>query len=137
MNQNRAHSLMMVVTYIQPDAMALELLLLSDFPTNIYYFKQKNLTSTWLNPNSIISLDRDPYDIRLNIVNIAMAVALAKAGIPWYTDVLLSIAVDNMPIAAEFIIGGGIQETLRISNSANSRYIDIFYQEAIYTQTTI
>ncbi|MEM2627783.1 MAG: hypothetical protein QW775_05995, partial [Ignisphaera sp.] len=61
-NQNRAHSLMMVVTYIQPDAMALELLLLSDFPTNIYYFKQKNLTSTWLNPNSIISLDRDPYD---------------------------------------------------------------------------
>lgn len=133
---NGAHGLMMVVTYIQPDAMVSEPLSLSDFPIDIDYFKQKKpYTSMWLNLNSITSLDRDPYDIRLNMVNIAMAAALAKAGVPWYADVLLSVAVDNMPIAAEFLIGGGIQETLRISNGANSRYIDIFYQDAIYAQT--
>ena len=128
--------LLMVVTYVTPVGEMSPALSPSEFPIDINFIRQrKAYTSICLAENVEQTLPRDPYEIRLNLVNLAMAATLSKLGVPWQWDVLLAATVENMPVAVELVYGGGAREELRLENGGTPRCADIYLQVAIYPQS--
>ena len=127
--------LLMIVTYAAPYGDRSPALSPSEFPVDINLIRQrKPYTSVCLDPNREYQLSRDPYNIRLSLVNLAMAAALSKLGVPWQWNAALAAAVDNMPIAVELVYGWGAREELRLTNGGTPRCTDIYLQVAIYPQ---
>ncbi len=128
--------LLMVVTYVTPIGERSPTLFPWEFPIDVNFIRQrKDYTSVCLVENMEQLLPRDPYEIRLNMVNIAMAAALSKLGVPWQWNALLTAAVENMPVAVEVVYGGGTREELRLTNGGTPRCVDIYLQAAIYPQS--
>ena len=121
--------LLMIVTYITPIGELSPALSPSEFPIDINFIRQrKSYTSICLDANRAYVLSRDNYGIRLNVVNIAMAAALSKLGVPWQWNAVLSAAVENMPIAVEVVYGWGAREELWLINGGTPRCADIYPQ---------
>lgn len=114
---NGFSALLMVVTYVSSGVEARSFTL-DEAPLDIDYFRSKlAFTQYYMSSSNFTPIQRDPYELRINPVNIAMAIILAVLRIPWKADVALSLAVELMPIAVEIVGYWGMQETLKLYNS--------------------
>lgn len=110
-------ALVMIVTYVYPVPESYAYTR-EEAPLDISYLRSKlGFSQFYLSPGSSISVQRDPHELRINPVSILMAIILARLGVPWWTDALLSVAVENMPIAVEIVYSSGAQETLKLYNT--------------------
>ncbi len=114
---NGFSALLMIVTYVGSGVIAKQFTL-DEAPLDIAYYRSKlSFTQYYMPAGSYTAIQRDPYELRINPVNIAMAIILARLNIPWKTDALLSLAAEYMPIAVEIVGYQGVQETLRLYNT--------------------
>jgi len=72
--------------------------------------------SYYVTADSYVSIQRDPYALRINVVNIIIAKIPSRLNIPWQQYVLLSIASGYMSIAVELVGSQGMQEILELYN---------------------
>ena len=119
-DSNDFSALLMIVTYVGPGVYGIRLTS-DEAPLDISYFRSKlEFTRYYMSGGSYISIQRDLYELRINVVNIFMAIILSKLGVPWWLDASLSIAAEKMPIAVEIVGSGGMEETLEIYNPGQS-----------------
>ncbi len=111
---NGFSALLMIVTYVDPGVFS-SAYTLNEAPLNISYFRSRLGFSQYYVPaGSAVEINRDPHEIRINVVNILMTIILDRLGIKWYENILLSIAADNMPIAIEIIGSSGMRKSLKL-----------------------
>ncbi len=109
--------MLMIVTYVSSEVIS-DQFTPDEAPLDIAYFRSKlNFTQYYMPEGSYTTIQRDPYELRISPVNIAMAVILAKLNIPWTIDALLSLAAEYMPIAVEIAGSQRMQETLELYNT--------------------
>jgi len=135
---NGFSALLMIVTYVGPKVYEMRLTP-NEAPLDISYFRSKlKFTQYYMPGGSIISIQRDLYELRIIVVNIFMSIILSRLGIPWWLDASLSIAAEKMPIAVEIVGSGGMEETLEIYNSGqNPATVYISKIRAVYRDPTL
>lgn len=117
---NSFSALLMIVTYVGPGVYEMRLTP-NEAPFDISYFRSKlEFTRYYMPGGSSMSIQRDLYELRINVVNIFMSIILSRLGVPWWLDASLSIVAEKMPIAVEIVGSGGMEETLEIFNSGQS-----------------
>lgn len=114
---NGFSALLMIVTYAG-SGLGARMFTLDEAPLDIAYFRSKLAFTQYFMPvSSYTTIQRDPYELRINPVNIAMAIILSMLKVPWQVDALLSLAAEHMPIAVEIVGYWGMYEVLRLYNS--------------------
>jgi len=137
-DSNSFSALLMIVTYVGPGVYGIRLTS-DEAPLDISYFRSKlEFTQYYMSGGSIMSIQRDLYELRINVVNIFMSIILSRLGVPWWLDASLSIATEKMPIAVEIVGSGGMEETLEIFNSGqNPATVYISKIRAVYRDPTL
>ena len=134
---NGFSALLMLVSYVINGVYKWQYTI-NEAPINITYFRSRLSFSVQYVPGgSTVTIQRDPYELRINPVEILMAIILARLGVPWYYDALITLAIDYMPIAVEIVRTQGTQETLKLYNGglyATSAYIAKL--QAVYLDPT-
>jgi len=114
---NGFSALLMIVTYVGSSVIS-DQFTPDEAPLDIAYFRSRlSFAQYYMPAGTYTAIQRNPYELRINPVNIAMAIILAKLNIPWKTDALLSLAAEHMPIAVEIVGLQGMQETLELYNT--------------------
>jgi hypothetical protein len=114
---NGFSALLMIVTYVGSGVIS-DQFTPDEAPLDIAYFRSRlSFAQYYMPAGTYTAIQRDPHELRINPVNIAIAIILARLNIPWKTDALLSLASEHMPIAVEIVGLQGMQETLELYNT--------------------